>query len=263
MPDQQKYTTKLQHTRILIIGATSGLGYGCAEALLEHNVSSLILSSSSQRNLDTTISKLRTLYPSSSTTTTITGIECNLADEGNLESNIKSLFSKIGIVDHIIFTAGDAPLLTPLHETDFSTIKQAGMVRFFAPLLVAKYGPSHLSPSPRSSITLTSGVSAEKPIPGWTVTSSYLSGLHGMMRGLALDLKPVRVNLVSAGGVDTAMWDVLGAEGKKDVIRGLGEMTTTGRVGQVEDLVEGYLFCMRDGNLSGSVVASNGGRLLV
>ncbi|KAL4867072.1 hypothetical protein BDV12DRAFT_198552 [Aspergillus spectabilis] len=251
MPDQQKYTTKLLNTRVLIIGGTSGLGFGCAEAVLEHGASELILSSSSQSRLNTAISKLKASYPSSSAL--ITGHECNLADEANLASNIQSLFVKIGTLDHIIFTAGDAPMLTPFLSADFPEIKQAGMVRFFAPLLVAKYGYTHLAPGPQSSITLTTGVSGEKPIPGWTVTSSYLSGLQGMIRGLALDLKPIRVNLVSPGGVDTEMWDVLGEEGRRGTVRSLAEMTTTGRVGRVEDVVEGYLFCMRDWNLSGAM----------
>ncbi|KAL4915649.1 hypothetical protein BDW62DRAFT_219217 [Aspergillus aurantiobrunneus] len=261
MSNQQKYTNKLPGSRILIIGGTSGLGFGTAEAVLEHGASELILSSSSSTRIEAAITKLKSLYPSSSAS--ITGHTCDLSDEATLPANIQALFAKIGTLDHIIFTAGDAPLLTPFLETDFAAIKQAGMVRFFAPLLVAQVGHKHLVPGPKSSITLTTGVSGEKPIPGWTVTSSYLSGLQGMMRGLALDLKPLRVNLVSPGGVDTEMWNVLGREGREGVVGELARATTTGAVGRVEDVVEGYLYCMRDGNLSGAMVCSNGGRLLV
>ncbi|KAL4943923.1 hypothetical protein BDV06DRAFT_210678 [Aspergillus oleicola] len=268
MPNQQKYTTKLLNSRILIVGGTSGLGFGAAQAVLEHGARELILSSSSPNRIESAIAQLRKLYPGS--TAKITGHACNLGDEATLQSNIESLFSKIGgELDHIIFTAGDAPLLTPFldipGETAFETIKQAGLVRFFAPLLVAKIGHKHLVPSPKSSITLSSGVSAEKPIPGWTVTSSYLAGLQGMTRGLALDLKPIRVNIVSPGGVDTEMWDVLGkeSEAREGVIGDLGRDTTTGRIGKVEDVVEAYLYCLKDANLSGAVIGSNGGRLLV
>ncbi|KAL3457321.1 hypothetical protein BJX64DRAFT_295974 [Aspergillus heterothallicus] len=261
MSGQQKYTNKLQGARVLIIGGTSGLGFGAAQALVEHHVSELILSSSSATRIEAAITKMRTLYPSS--TTAITGHVCDLGNEANLPTNVKTLFSNIGTLDHIIFTAGDAPLLKPFLETPFDTIKAAGMVRFFAPLLVAQYGHKHLAPGPASSLTLTTGASSEKPIPGWTVTSSYLAGLHGMMRGLALDLKPIRVNLVSPGGVDTEMWDVLDAQAREGVVAELSRQTTTGRVGRVEDIVEAYLYCLRDWNLSGSVISSNGGRLLV
>jgi NAD(P)-dependent dehydrogenase (short-subunit alcohol dehydrogenase family) len=261
MLDQLKYTNKLKEARVLIIGGTSGLGFGAAQALLEQNISQLILSSSSTTRIEAAIAKLHSLYPS--TSAAISGYACNLADESNLPANVENLFSQIGTLDHIIFTAGDAPLLTPFLETPFDTIKAAGMVRFFAPLLIAQHAQKHLTPGPASSITLTSGVSGEKPIPGWTVTSSYLAGLQGMMRGLALDLKPTRVNLVSPGGVDTEMWDVLDGEARQGVVAELARQTTTGRVGRVKDIAEAYLYCLRDWNLSGSVISSNGGRLLV
>ncbi|KAJ0416412.1 hypothetical protein BJY00DRAFT_326326 [Aspergillus carlsbadensis] len=261
MSDQLKFTNKLKGSRILIIGGTSGLGFGAAQALLEQNISELILSSSSPTRIEAAIAKLRSFYPSSSAT--ITGYTCNLADEANLPANVENLFSQIGTLDHIIFTAGDAPLLAPFLETPFDKIKAAGMVRFFAPLLVAQYGHKHLAPGPASSITLSSGVSADKPIPDWTVTSAYLAGLQGMTRGLALDLKPIRVNLVSPGGVDTEMWDVLDGEAREGVVAELARQTTTGRVGRVEDIAEAYLYCLRDWNLSGSVISSNGGRMLV
>jgi NAD(P)-dependent dehydrogenase (short-subunit alcohol dehydrogenase family) len=45
-----------------------------------------------------------------------------------------------------------------------------------------------------------------KPKPDWTVLGSFASGMHGMTRGLALDLKPIRVNLVSPGPINTELW---------------------------------------------------------
>ncbi|KAL2842405.1 hypothetical protein BJY01DRAFT_236003 [Aspergillus pseudoustus] len=260
MSEELKYTNKLKGARVLIIGGTSGLGFAAAQAVIEQNISELIISSSSATRIEATIAKLRTLYPTSSTN--IIGYPCNLGDEASLPANVENLFSQVGTLDHIIFTAGDAPLLQPFLENSFETIKAAGTIRFFAPLLVAQYGYKHLKPGPASSITLTSGASAEKPIPGWTVTCSYLSGLQGMMRGLALDLKPVRVNLVSPGGVDTEMWDVLQGE-RAGVVAELARQTTTGRVGQAEDVAEAYIYCLRDWNLSGSIISSNAGRMLV
>jgi NAD(P)-dependent dehydrogenase (short-subunit alcohol dehydrogenase family) len=261
MPDQLKWTNKLKGTRVLVIGGTSGLGFGVAEASVEHGVSKLIISSSSQKRLGEAVSKLKELYPSSNTV--ITAYQCNLADESKLSQNVQDLFSKVGILDHIIFTAGDAPLLTPFVNSDFESIKQAGMVRFFAPLLVGRYGHKNLVASPTSSIVLTSGVSSEKPIAGWTPTSAYLSGLHGMMRGMAFDLKPIRVNLVIPGGVDTEMWNILDDKSRESLVEELERQTTTGRVGTVHNIVEAYLYCMKDQNVTGSTISTNGGRLLV
>jgi NAD(P)-dependent dehydrogenase (short-subunit alcohol dehydrogenase family) len=52
-----------------------------------------------------------------------------------------------------------------------------------------------------------------------------------MMRGLALDLKPIRVNLVGSGGVDTEMWDLLEGEAREGVLTELARQRLRGRLG--------------------------------
>jgi NAD(P)-dependent dehydrogenase (short-subunit alcohol dehydrogenase family) len=151
-----------------------------------------------------------------------------------MEDEIQSLFKQTGEIDHIVFTAADAlaNVTIPLASSTYETILAAGQIRFFAPLLVAKIGIHYLNPGPESSITVTTGGAGEKPVPGWSVIASYFSGLHGMVRNLALDLKPVRVNLVSAGMVDTGLWEHMGEGEREGMFRGYAEMVPTGHVGR-------------------------------
>ena len=259
-----KYTNKLADTTVLIIGGTSGLGFGLAEALLEHNVSHLYISSSRQQRVDSSISRLQKSYPDSKAT--IKGLACSLGNESALEQNIKDLFSKIDRkLDHVVFTAGDPLAAKPLAEIDMTFMKQAGIVRFFAPFFVAKEAISHMTPGVASSITLTTGGVSEKPLPHWSVVSSYASGLHGMTRSLALELKPVRVNLISPGGVETELWqNSLGDETKvKQALEGMKGKVATGVVGQVEDVVESYLYVLKDRNVTGTCIRSDGGFFLL
>lgn len=259
-----KYTHKLANTSVLIIGGTSGLGFGLAEALLEHGISHLYISSSRQSKVDASIQRLKSSYPSSKTT--ITGLACNLGDESTLEENIQTLFSKIDRkLDHIVFTAGEPLAPTPIGDVSLQSMKTRGMVRFFAPFFVAKYGAAHLTPGPASSITLTTGSVSEKPIPNWAVVASYASGLHGMTRALALELKPVRVNLISPGGVDTELWEAsLGSKEKgKYALANMGSTVALGTVGKVEDVVESFLYVLKDKNVTGTVIRSDGGVFLV
>ena len=262
---QAKYTNKLQGTRVLIIGGTSGLGYGVAEALLEHSAAHIIISSSNPTRVNDIISTLQKSYPN--TTTKLDGIPCNLGDEATLEQNITSLFTNLPLngqkLDHVVYTAGDSLATKKLSEVDFAFIKKAGMVRFFAPLLVAKHAASYLNVSAASSFTLTTGGVAEHPIPDWTVVGSYATGLMGMARSLALDLKPVRVNAISPGAVDTELWKGMTEEQKQTMFEGLKSSMTTGRIGQVVDVVESYLYVMKDRNVSGSVISTNGGHLVM
>lgn len=92
--------------------------------------------------------------------------------------------------------------------------------------------------------------------------ASYASGLHGMTRNLALDLAPMRVNLISPGAVLTPLWDCIPEDTRESFLKDTKAKCTTGEVGRPEDVAESYLYVMRDWNVSGSVIDTNGGSLL-
>ena len=92
--------------------------------------------------------------------------------------------------------------------------------------------------------------------------NSFATGVHGMARGLALDLAPIRVNAVSPGGVATPLWDSVSEERREKLRERLGKGTCIGMIGKVEDVAEAYLFLMKGHNVTGSVISTNGGALL-
>lgn len=250
---------KLQDKHVLIIGGTSGIGYAVAEASLASGAR-VTVSSSSQSRVDAAVQRLQAEFPNG----TSAGHACDLS-RPTVEADIEALFAKVGSVDHIVYTAGDRLATAPVADITYDRIIAAGQIRFFAPLLVAKVGSRHLrGPGPYSSITLTTGAVSQKPSPGWSLIAGYATGLHGMTRNLALDLKPVRVNLVSPGFVLTELWDhSLDAEAKGEFARKVAGSVPTGRAALPEDVAEAYLFLMKDPNVTGSVVDSNSGGLLV
>lgn len=83
-----------------------------------------------------------------------------------------------------------------------------------------------------------------------------------MVRNLALDLKPIRVNGVSPGAVDTELWKMPAGE-KEIIMKAVAEKMTTGRPGQPEDVAEAYLAIMKDMNMDGSVIRTDGGYMLM
>jgi NAD(P)-dependent dehydrogenase (short-subunit alcohol dehydrogenase family) len=255
MPPQQKYN-KLAGKHVLVIGGSSGLGYSVAEASLESQAQVTISSSSASR-IEAAVSSLQAAYPGAK----VRGIPCD-PSKPSLEQDIVNLFEQVGRVDHIVYTAGDTLAIIPLQEATLEKIHAAGQIRFFAPLLVAKIGGRYLSPGPEASITLTTGSVAEQPRPNWSIAAAYASGLHGMVRNLAVDLKPVRVNLVSLGAVDTPLWRMPPAE-KEKFFEEVGARVPTGRVGAPEDVAEAYLWLMKDWNVTGTVATSDSGSKLV
>jgi NAD(P)-dependent dehydrogenase (short-subunit alcohol dehydrogenase family) len=212
------------------------------------------ISSSNPSRVQDAVSRLQKSYPSA--TDRVQGHAANMGDEATLEDSIADLFEKTGQLDHVVYTAGDSLATIPIREATLAQIKQAGMVRFFAPTLVAKHASKYLSNSVESSITFTTGAVSERPIPGWSVVNGFATGLQGTTRGLALDLKPIRVNLVSPGAVDTELWAGMPAEQKQEMFKSFESKMTTGSVGQVVDVVEAFLYCMKDRNTSGAMISS-------
>ena len=260
MTDSKKYSNKLAGARVLVIGGSSGIGYCVAEASLEFGASA-IPSSSQQSRIDASVDKLLKTYPSAKGR--IAGYPCDLSSS-SAEANIEKLFEQCGgpNFDHIVFTAGDPLAILKLEDATLESIQKAGMIRLNSPLLLAKHAPKFLNPGPASSITLTTGSVSRKPNKDWSVMASYTTGLHGLMRNLALDLAPVRVNLVSPGMVLTPFWDVMPKERMESLTTYIKGKCTTGELGRLEDVAESYLYAMRDRNVSGSVIDTNGGFLL-
>lgn len=206
---------------------------------------------------------LKKSYPSAAAR--ISGQVCDLGDEASIEANIVKLLDSCGELDHIIYTAGDKLASMELSSASFASMRQAGLVRFYGPLLVGKYAKKYLSAGPRSSLTLTTGAVSERPIADWTVVNSYATGLQGMTRGLALDLKPIRVNLVSPGAVQTELWSTVGlsSEQQKAMFEGYSKTQPTGHVALPEEIAETYLYLLKDTNITGSMISTNGGTLLL
>lgn len=78
---------------------------------------------------------------------------------------MQALLKGVGKTDHIVHSAGDPLTTKPLSEVLLPQMQQTGMVRFYAPLIIAKYAPNYLTGGPESSITLTAGTACERPIP--------------------------------------------------------------------------------------------------
>lgn len=262
MPDQAKYANKLHGKHVLIIGGSSGIGYAVAEGSLEFGAS-VIMASSNPDRVDKAVQKLKDAYPSAKGR--VVGYVCSLNDEATLEDNIVALLAQLPKdvkLDHVVYTAGEPIPPTPLAEASISKIRSAMTTRYVAPLIFAKHLPAYLTSSPDSSITLTTGVVTEKPIPGWSVIAGGRSAVLGLGKALAFDMKPVRVNVVSVGAVETPTWDGLQGEAREKTMKALVGKSTTGRMATAEMVAEAYLYCMRDGNVTGSVISSNSGVLL-
>lgn len=272
MAPPQRHPDKLRNRTVLVVAGTGGIGKGVTSALLARGAR-VILTSTRRAKLDEAISQLLQLYPEMSQTD-ISGYTLDLGSS-SVEDNIETLAERlkkddVEKIDHLVYLAGDPLPTSQIEDITLDSWLRASQVRTISCILTIKHllpflraaGPASSQCSP--SITLTSGAVGDKPIPGgWTLLSMIAASLHGAARQLALDLKPIRVNVVSPGVVDTDLWSGMSEEQRKNFFEQTKENMPTGRVGDVQDVAESYLWCMCDGNVTGEVVRTNSGALLV
>lgn len=242
----------IKNNTVLVVGGSSGIGYGVAKLCLSEGATVHIASSNPTRIAES-VNSLKQTIPNAQ----ITGHVCDLASQ-DVEAHLTTLFEAIGgPLDHIVHTAGDQLPIAPISDITLEAIHRAGHIRFAVPLLLGKLAQRYLKPGYKSSLILTTGSASHKPFPNWSLVAGYLTGLHGMTKSLALDLKPLRVNLVSPGVVDTPLW------GPDGVPKAAEEATALGKAGTIDEVAEAYVYLMKDTNATGSCVDTNGGSLLL
>jgi NAD(P)-dependent dehydrogenase (short-subunit alcohol dehydrogenase family) len=262
-----KYISKLFDKNILVLGGTSGIGFAVAEAAWEYGAK-VIISGTNQPKIDRKMSEMKDNNPAGNIEK-LRGFPCELGNEETMEANLKSLFDVATEngetkLDHIVFCSGDYGSFKPPAEADVAYVQKISLVRSVAPVIVAKFcGLGYIKISPSSSFTLTSSVEASKPGDGWSVIGGIFAAVEGLARGLAVDLAPIRVNCVAPGAIRTELFDRFWAERTEEMLDSFREKSTTKTIGKPEDVAEAYLYCMRDGFVTGTVIASDGGHLLV
>lgn len=261
-----KYTNKLAGKRVLVLGGTSGIGFCVAENALE-NGAIVIVASSRQSSVDHTLSRLRKSYPE--LVKNASGHTIDLRSEDS-EISIVELLKKVtndgkDLLDHIVLTAGDSLYLQTIDKFEgVDALSAAQRVRLLAPMFLAKHAPGkYMCRSPQSSLTFTGGVNTHQPGVGWAVPALVGAAQQGLVRALAVDLRPIRVNLVEPGAIDTELFEKTFTGEQLEAFRNkYKEQTLTGEIGTPQNMSESYLYCMRDAYLTGQSVLSEGGLLL-
>ncbi|KAF2030058.1 NAD(P)-binding protein [Setomelanomma holmii] len=263
------HQNRLANVHVLIFGGTSGIGFGVANMALS-NGARVTISGSGQPKVDQKIEKLRSFYPSLPASH-VAGYACDLRDKESMEANITALFEKATEggaekIDHVVFTAGDAVCLPNVQDVTVDSALAGFTIRFVAPALVAKVIATgkYVPLTTHSSLTLTGGTNTYRPFPGWTYPAAWMGAVDGLVKGLANDMQPFRVNIVIPGAIQTellqGMLDHIGEEAGKNMAR---DNSLTNTFGQPEDIAEAYGYLMRDWYTTGSQVTCDGGRLLV
>ncbi|MDZ7772193.1 MAG: short chain dehydrogenase [Balneolaceae bacterium] len=114
---------------------------------------------------------------------------------------IKNLFEEVGKVDAVVVTTGSAPM-KPLKEMTNDDFLEGVESKMMGQINVALTAMDYLNKG--GSITLTSGILSDDPIPQGTILSTVNSAVNGFVAGSngEFNRQNIRINVVSPGLVE-------------------------------------------------------------
>jgi NAD(P)-dependent dehydrogenase (short-subunit alcohol dehydrogenase family) len=163
-------------------------------------------------------------------------------------------------IDYVLVTAG-GPHYGPLAEMDFAEARRTVEEHFWLPLQLARMAVGKVNPG--GSLVFMSGTGGRQTAVGLTVGGTLTVGALALTRNLALEIAPIRVNMIAAGFVDTPLSaSILGdqLEARRAELR---ETLPIGRVVGPEDVAALAVHLMTNTALTGATYDIDGGQQLV
>ncbi len=241
---------QIANKKILVAGGGSGMGLALAKYCLEAGAQVIIAG----RNGDRLARACEELHRPSQ-------LKAVVADIAR-EDQVANLFDEVGPIDHVVSTAADiAGAYELLPSLDLEAAQRVVESKLYGPLLLAKYGAPKLSTA--GSITFVSGIAAYRPAPRGAVVAAVNAALEGLVRALAIELAPIRVNAVSPGWVDTSIWTFVAGDKKDETLTAMAKRLPVGRVGQPVDIADAIAFLMGNTFTTGTILHVEGGHRLV
>jgi NAD(P)-dependent dehydrogenase (short-subunit alcohol dehydrogenase family) len=237
----------LKGKKVVILGGSSGIGFATAKAAAAQGAE-LVIASSNQQRIDNALQAL----PANSK-----GFAVDLTDE----QSVQAFFNQLDKFDHLIYTAGESLQLINIADVALADAKQFFNLRYWGAFTAVKYAAPYINAG--GSIVLTGGIASLRPGAGWSLGASICAAMEGFTRAMAIELAPVRVNLVSPGVVKTNLWANMTDEDRDGMYNGIGNNLPVKRVGEAEDIAETYLYLMQQHYGTGQIVVVDGGSVLV
>jgi NAD(P)-dependent dehydrogenase (short-subunit alcohol dehydrogenase family) len=228
---------------ILIVGGSSGIGLAAARLAAALGASVTIASRSAAK-------------VQAAVETVGAGADGRTIDVTS-DISVETFFGDGRSWHHVIVTASEVGMAA-VRDIPIDVARAAVESKFWGFYRVARWARIR----PAGSLSVVAGFLATRPAAGRALMGAINGGLEALVQGLALELKPIRVNAVSPALVKTEMWDGMAADARQAMYDRMAGHYPAGCIGQPEDIARQLLLLAATPYATGTIVTLDGGASL-
>ena len=239
-------TQSLLDQTVVILGGSAGIGLATARAATAEGAR-VVLTGRDHRRLEEAAKDVGAAGHAA----------FDAADVDRLREFFRTLAEP---VDHVLVTAG-RPFYTPLAEMDTAAAARHVAEHVRLTLEVAQLAAATVRPG--GTVLFIGGTGGRRPAVGMSVVSLITVGMPALTKNLALELAPIRVNLIAPGFVDTPLSASLLGDGLDARRAQLRETLPIKRVVGPQDVAALAVHLMVNTALTGATFDVDGGQQIV
>jgi len=237
----------LNKKKVVILGGSTGIGLATAKAAAAQGAEVVIVSSN-QRKLNEALTQL----PANAIA---------IAADLTREQQVKDLFTKVGAFDHLVFTAGETLQINTIADVTVANAKQFFDLRYWGAFMAVKYAAPNINQG--GSIVLSGGSASMRPGTGWGLGASICAAMEGFTRAMAIELAPIRVNIVAPGLVKTDLWGDMAEADREAMYTHFSDTLPVKHVAGADDIAQTYIYLLTQKYSTGQRIVVDGGYVLV
>lgn len=172
-------------------------------------------------------------------------------------AQVREAFRAIGAFDHLVLALSGGRGFGPFATLDLGDVRGAFEAKVWPHLFCAQTALSTIRKD--GSIVFVAAVSAQMAAPGTAGLAAVNGALLAAAPVLAAELRPLRVNAVAPGVIDTPWWDFMDDAQRREAHAAFAAKTPVGRVGTPDDVAKAIAFLIGDSFVTGHVLTCDGG----
>ncbi len=245
IPSPMHREPELLGQTVVVIGGSAGIGFETARRARAEGANVILTGRNAER-----------LQQAANEVDALSTAAFDAADPVALER----FFRDLPTIDHVMVTAG-RPYYGRLADMDFSKIRDLIGGHLVLALYVARHAADKVRPG--GTLIFMGGTGGRRPAIGMSIAGAVTAALPALTANLALEIAPVRVNLIAPGFVDTSLSAELLGDQLEKRRNQLRASLPIGRVVGPTDVAALAVHIMTNTALTGATYDIDGGQQFV